>query len=79
MLIDFAQEAVETDLRAGVCIVGAGAAGVTLARGLAADGMDICLLESGGFDHDPVTQSLRVGENVGMPYYDLDHSRLRFL
>ena len=78
MLIDFAQDAVGTDLRAGVCIVGAGAAGVTLARGLAARGVDTCLLESGGFDHDPVTQSLGVGENVGMPYYDLDDSRLRF-
>ncbi len=78
MLLDFAQPAVEPDLRAGVCIVGAGAAGVTLARGLAAQGLEVLLLESGGFDHDPVTQSLGVGENVGMPYYDLHDSRLRF-
>ncbi len=78
MLIDFADADIGPVLQAGVCIVGAGAAGVTLARGLAAHGVDVCLVESGGFDHDPVTQSLGVGENVGMPYYDLDHSRLRF-
>ena len=78
MLIDFAQAGIVPELRAEVCIVGAGAAGVTLARGLAEHGLNVCLLESGGFDHDPLTQSLGVGENVGMPYYDLDGSRLRF-
>ena len=78
MLIDFAETDIGQELSTGICIVGAGAAGVTLARGLAAHGMDVCLLESGGLDHDPATQSLGVGENIGMPYYDLDQSRLRF-
>ncbi len=78
MLIDFAEADIGQELNAEICIVGAGAAGLTLARGLVAQGLEICLLESGGFDHDPVTQSLGVGENVGMPYYDLEQSRLRF-
>ena len=78
MLIDFAKADVGAALDADLCIVGAGAAGITLARGLTGRGLRVCLLESGGFDHDPLTQSLGVGENVGMPYYELQDSRLRF-
>lgn len=78
MLIDFAITDVGATLDADLCIVGAGAAGITLARGLMGSGLNVCLLESGGFDHDPVTQSLGLGENVGMPYYELRDSRLRF-
>jgi choline dehydrogenase-like flavoprotein len=36
------------------------------------------LLESGGLDFEADTQDLYRGANVGMPYYDLDQSRLRF-
>ena len=78
MLTDFAEVDRDATLTADICIVGAGAAGVTLARGLSGRGLRICLVESGGFDHDPVTQSLGIGDNVGMPYYDLEESRLRF-
>ncbi len=78
MLTDFAAIPNGTTLAADICIVGAGAAGITLARGLSGRGLHICLLESGGLDHDPVTQSLGTGDNIGMPYYDLHSSRLRF-
>jgi len=65
-------------LEADVCIVGAGAAGITLARALRGSGLDVCLLESGGADYERETQDLYAGENRGHPYYDLDHARLRF-
>lgn len=65
-------------LEAEVCIVGAGAAGVVLARDLMRAGRDVCLLESGGMDFEERTQSLFEGKNIGMEYYDLDHARLRF-
>jgi choline dehydrogenase-like flavoprotein len=64
----------ETDL----CIVGAGLAGLTLARELAAAPFRVCLLESGGIFPDKATQSLYWGENIGLPYYPLDTSRARF-
>jgi choline dehydrogenase-like flavoprotein len=64
----------ETDL----CIVGAGLAGITLAREFAGAPFRVCLLESGGILPDKATQSLYWGENVGQPYYPLDTSRTRF-
>ena len=35
-------------------------------------------LESGGLDFEQATQDLYRGANLGMPYYELDQSRLRF-
>jgi choline dehydrogenase-like flavoprotein len=78
MLIDLRTNPEAAALPSDVCIVGAGAAGITLARRLAAQGLDICLVESGGPDFEQATQDLYRGANLGMPYYDLDQSRLRF-
>lgn len=61
-----------------VAIIGAGAAGITMARRLAAAGLHVLLLESGGFDWEAQTADLNSGRNVGEPYYDLEDSRLRF-
>ncbi len=60
-----------------VCILGAGAAGITLARRLASSGLDVCVLESGGADWEKPIQDLGIGESIGFPYYPLDESRLR--
>lgn len=55
-------EVVETE----VCIVGSGAAGMTLARELAGQDFRVCLLESGGLDlPDANTQSLAEVETDG--------------
>lgn len=78
MLIDLADSAPATDLRTDVCVVGAGAAGITVARDLVDSGRDVVLLEAGGLDFEPATQALYDGENVGMDYYDIRESRLRF-
>jgi len=78
VLIDLTQDASISELRADICIVGAGAAGITLARDLLRSGYGVCLLEAGGIDFDAQTQALYAGANVGMPYYDLDQARLRF-
>lgn len=73
-----------TTLRADVCIVGAGAAGITVARELIGSGLDVILVESGGFERDEPTQDLYAGEVLGEPMrnfaveYGLEDLRLRF-
>lgn len=66
-----------TVLDADLCIVGAGAAGITLARALRGTGYRVCLLESGGLAVAEDTQSLAVGEVAGLPYPPLERGRLR--
>ena len=63
---------------ADVCIIGAGAAGITIATELKDSGMRIVLLESGGFQYEDETQSLYEGESTGLPYYSLTSCRLRY-
>src|SRR5438045_2694107 len=67
-----------TVIETEVCIIGAGAAGITLARELATAQFRVALLESGGMDHEPETQALYEGESIGQPFEDLTASRLRF-
>lgn len=65
-------------IEADICIVGAGAAGITIARELVGTPLQVCLLESGGFELEPETQALAAGEvsaNIAMA---LDTARLRF-
>lgn len=66
-----------TEIDTDVCVVGAGAAGITLARELSGQSFSVCLLESGGLEFQEDTQSLYAGENVGLPY-NLANERLRF-
>ncbi|PEQ14394.1 oxidoreductase [Novosphingobium sp. PC22D] len=61
-----------------VAIIGAGAAGITLARRLLAGGLTVVLLESGGLDFEKATAELNRGYNIGQNYYELEDSRLRF-
>jgi choline dehydrogenase-like flavoprotein len=65
-------------LEGELCIVGAGAAGITLAREWIGLGRRVLLLEAGGFDYDPRMQELYRGEIVGLPYYPLQAARLHY-
>ena len=65
MLIDGRRVSDGTVLRADCCIIGSGAAGITVARELARTRASVLLLESGGFEFDPRTQALNQGQVVG--------------
>lgn len=66
-----------TTISGDVCVVGAGPAGLTVARGLA--GMRVVLLESGGRLPSPEAQELAKGDILGETYWALETSRLRCL
>jgi choline dehydrogenase-like flavoprotein len=65
-------------IESDVCIIGAGAAGITLARDLSGSGLRVCLLEGGGLEPDGESQGLYRGRNTGLPYVDLEDCRLRY-
>lgn len=78
MWVDSRGLARDETIRADLCIVGAGAAGIALAMELAGRGLDVCLMESGGLELEAATQALYRGDIVGLPYYPLETARLRF-
>ncbi|WP_145198900.1 GMC oxidoreductase [Sphingobium sp. B2] len=63
---------------ADLCIVGAGAAGITLALEMAARNRSVLLVEAGAYEIEGKTQALYVAPNTGVPYYDLAACRLRY-
>lgn len=78
MFLDARTLASDTVVETGICIIGAGAAGITLALSLRDAGFPVAVLESGDFEFDEATQDLDAGAISGLPNYPLDSSRLRF-
>lgn len=79
MLIDMREMPDGRSLVATVCIIGGGVAGITIARELEKQGIDTCLLESGGLVADDATRDLARGEAAGFDYQFADGCRGRFL
>jgi choline dehydrogenase-like flavoprotein len=77
-VIDLARIPGAIELEGEVCVIGAGAAGISLARRLLKLGRTVVLLESGGLDYEAPVAALNSGENDGEDYYELEDSRLRF-
>lgn len=77
MLHDARSVARDSTLEADVCVIGAGAAGIAIARELSGRPLRVALLESGGLEEDPATQDLYRGRIFGRNYFQLDASRSR--
>ena len=60
-----------------ICLVGTGAAGLSIIQQFIGSDTKICVAESGGLELEPDTQALYQGDNVGLPYFALDACRLR--
>ena len=61
-----------------ICIVGAGAAGISMALEWIGGPHKVILLEGGGFEFDEKIQALNDGPSTGQKYYPLQSSRLRY-
>jgi choline dehydrogenase-like flavoprotein len=68
----------DTLIEADIAIIGAGAAGITIARELANTNIQLCLIESGGLEFEQDIQNLYQGENRGRWYFPLESCRLRY-
>ncbi len=77
MLIDARNLDDNSRTDADLAIIGAGPAGISLARRLANARTNVCLIESGGLSADAETQDLYQGETPGIEY-PLVSSRLRY-
>jgi choline dehydrogenase-like flavoprotein len=67
-----------SEITGDICIVGAGAAGISMALEWIDSPYKVILLEGGGFDVEPRMQDLYRGENIGQRYYPLHSSRLHY-
>jgi len=61
-----------------LCIVGAGAAGISIALDWINTPFKVILLEGGGFELDPAMQDLYAGKSIGQKYYSLEAVRLHY-
>lgn len=78
MIIDAGSVPAGTIVDAEVCVIGAGAAGITLAREFINLPFRVVLLESGGMEYEQETQDLYQGQSIGQNFEDLTTSRLRY-
>jgi choline dehydrogenase-like flavoprotein len=81
MLINFNQLSNNhSNLHYDVCIVGAGPAGITVARVLASKGKRVALFEGGDLTFTEDSQSLYEGKSIGLNDWDaIRNCRLRYL
>ena len=79
MIFDNAAAFRDAGVKAKVCIIGSGPAGITIARKLGDAGIPVVVLEAGGGDWSEESQDFYRGKTIGDPYFDLDITRLRYL
>ena len=79
MIEDLRKLPPDSTITADVCLIGAGAAGITIARELAGTALRVCLVEGGGTQYEyQESQKLYAGDSIGAPV-GLVAGRLRFL
>lgn len=77
MITDYSDSSVPDIIESDICIIGAGAAGLSIARSFIGTSVNVCIVESGGLSGEEKTQSLYEGSSTGTPDFDPGLSRRR--
>lgn len=77
MILDYLDGETPSDHHADLCIVGAGPAGIAIARAFAGSHLRVCLIEGGGLSGEERSQSLYDGTSSGPVPFDAGTSRMR--
>lgn len=77
MFRDLRDEPLTGEIETDLCVIGAGAAGLTIARRFEGTGVRVCLIESGGMEADEAQEDLYRGENAA-ENYGIETTRLRY-
>lgn len=77
MIIDYLDKSGPEDFVVDICIIGAGPAGITIARSFIGGTRSVCLVESGGLAGEDRNQELYEGTSIGSPELDPATSRMR--
>lgn len=64
-------------IAADVCIIGAGGAGITVAKEFLGTHFRVVVLESGGLDNEAVMQKLNESDVAGLPHVGIEKGRVR--
>lgn len=77
MIIDYLDRSGPDDFFADICIIGAGPAGISIARSFIGTSLNVCLVESGGLAVEDRNQELYEGTSIGSLELDPATSRMR--
>jgi choline dehydrogenase-like flavoprotein len=77
VLFDLETDSVDANWPADVCIIGAGAAGLSLAVELLRGGQRVLLLESGALTEESRSQDLYTSDVIGQKHEGIHHGRFR--
>ena len=78
MFIDARELKNNSLIEGDICIIGAGAAGISIALDWMDTSHKVILLEGGGFEYDDKVQDLYNGKSTGQKYFPLKSSRLHY-
>jgi choline dehydrogenase-like flavoprotein len=77
VIIDYLDKSAAADYQADLCVIGAGPAGIAIARSFIGTSTTVCLVEGGGLAGEDRSQSLYEGSSAGSPPFDAGTSRMR--